>query len=237
MKDISIIMPVLNETWSLKQVTDVLVEENRNEILEIIIPIHPEKTFSQSKFVIEELKVKYGQLIKVVEQDLPFIGGAIRKGFESANGKYCLMMASDLETDPKLVKEMITQAHSGTADIITASRWLEGGGFDKYHPFKKLCNRIFQSIFSLIYFTKLSDMTYGFRIIRTDLIKKIQWQELRHPIFFETLLKPIRLGFKVCEIPAKWEARQEGESQISIWDYLGYCKIGLKLRFAKIDFE
>ena len=140
-------MPVLNETWSLIQVTDIVLEENKEHILEIIIPVHPEKTTPESHNSIQELKSKYGDIIKAVDQDKPFVGGAVLKGFELVQGNYCLMLASDLETDPYLVKTFIEKAHNNEADIITASRWLDEGGFGNYNPIKKLCNWLFQKFF------------------------------------------------------------------------------------------
>ena len=38
-----------------------------------------------------------------------------------------------------------------------------------------------------IFLTKLSDMTYGFRIFPSNLIKEIKWQELKHPFLLETI--------------------------------------------------
>lgn len=224
-------MPVLNETWSLRKVTEITMTENKKTVLEVIIPIHKEKTLEASKLVINELIKEYGDVIKVVEQDLPFVGGAIRKGFEVAQGDYCLLLASDLETDPYLVKTMIEKAQNNEADIVTASRWMKGGDFGKYNPFKKVLNKLFQSFFSLLYGTHLTDMTYGFRVFKIEVIKSIEWQELRHPLFLELILKPLKHGYRIMEIPAKWSAREEGESQIALLDYFDYFIIGLKLRF------
>jgi hypothetical protein len=36
---------------------------------------------------------------------------------------------------------------------------------------------------------------------------------LKHPFFLETVIKPLKLGVKVHEIPTLWKARTEGESQ------------------------
>jgi glycosyltransferase involved in cell wall biosynthesis len=179
------------------------------------------------------LILKHGSIIKVVEQDLPFVGGAVIKGFQTCSGKYCLIMASDLETDPRLVKNLISEIQAKDFDIVTASRWIEGGGFENYNPIKQFCNKVFQKFFGILYKTELTDMTYGFRIFKTDIVQSIDWQELKHPLFFETLLKPIKLGYKVSELPAQWQARQEGESQICITDYFGYFEIGFKTLFFK----
>jgi hypothetical protein len=75
-------------------------------------------------------------------------------------------------------------------------------------------------------------MTYGFRIFPAALVHSIQWEELRHPFLFETILKPLRLGVRVKEIPGVWAVRKEGESQNTFFRNFEYFPIGLKVRFT-----
>jgi len=75
-------------------------------------------------------------------------------------------------------------------------------------------------------------MTYGYRILPTRLVQAIRWEELRHPFYLETVVKPLRLGVPVTEIPSVWYARIEGESQTSFLRNFAYFRIGLKTRFA-----
>src|SRR5207302_6959065 len=122
-------------------------------------------------------------------------------------------MASDLETDPHLVKDLIRTIRESGVDIVTASRWAPGGRFTGYHPIKLLFNRTFQTLMRALFFTRLSDMTYGYRIFRAEVLREIRWEELKHPFLLETVVKPMRLGRRVAEIPVAWTPRSEGESQ------------------------
>ena len=74
-------------------------------------------------------------------------------------------------------------------------------------------------------------MTYAYRIFPTEVLKAINWQELRHPFLFETMIKPLRMGAEAIEIPGFWRARTEGESQNTFFRNFEYFKIGLKVRF------
>ena len=76
-------------------------------------------------------------------------------------------------------------------------------------------------------------MTYAYRIMPTELIQNIKWEELRHPFLLETLLKPLVLGVKIKEIPAKWEARSEGESQNTFIRTFEYLRIAFKTRYQR----
>jgi hypothetical protein len=75
-------------------------------------------------------------------------------------------------------------------------------------------------------------MTYAYRIFPTKLLQSIKWEELRHPLLFETVVKPLRLGVKVIEMPGIWRARTEGESQNTFARNFEYFRIGLRVRFA-----
>ena len=229
---VSIILPVINETFSLEKTVEILLFENKETIEEILIIIAA-RTSEASRKVIERIKNQYPYLIKVHSQKLPFLGGAMREAFALAQGRWVIMMASDLETDPHAVKDLIRETMTGDWDIITATRWAEKRGFRAYNPIKLILNFIFQKIFQLLYRTKLSDLTYGFRIFKTELVKKINWEELRHPFLFETIVKPLKLGYKIKEIPTKWEARKEGKSQNTFWRNFAYLRIGLKVFFSK----
>jgi glycosyltransferase involved in cell wall biosynthesis len=226
---ISVVLPVINETFSLKQTLEIIASENPGDIKEYIIAIC-KKTTDRSKETIKELQNVYPN-ITVLDQKLPFLGGAVRDAFDICKGTHVIMMASDLETDPHLVKDFVKLVKENPEIIVTATRWKTKGGFSGYNPLKLIFNWVFQGFFCILYRTRLSDMTYGYRIFPVKLVHSIKWEELRHPFLFETVIKPLRLGVKVIEIPTKWEARKEGESQNPFFRNFEYFRIGMRVLF------
>jgi glycosyltransferase involved in cell wall biosynthesis len=227
---VSVILPVMNETFSLVETVDVISKTSSEEVLEIII-IVANRTSQESMEVIHRLILQYGDLIVLHQQKMPFIGGAMREAFELVQGSHAIMMASDLETDPSLVPILIAKSREFPQKIITVTRWTKGGGFQNYSSIKLLANWVFQKLFSLLYWTKLTDMTYAYRIFPATVLRSVNWQELRHPFLFETIIKPLRIGVEAIEIPGFWKARTEGESQNTFFRNFEYFKIGLKVRF------
>lgn len=227
---LAVILPVVDETALLKKTVAVIVAENFTDLAEIIIVVC-RKTTKASLAVCQEIKKDYGQRIKIMEQQLPFLGGAVRDAFEQVSASHVVMMASDMETPPDKVKDFVELAKKNPEMIITGSRWIKGGGFEGYSAIKFLLNFAFQKLFQLLYRTKLTDMTYGFRIFPTKLVQSINWEELRHPFLFETIVKPLRLGVNVLEIPTPWKARAEGVSQNTFMRNFEYFRIGLKTLF------
>lgn len=227
---VSVILPVMDETVSLRETVLILMNENRESISEILIVVCG-KTTAESLAICEDLAREQPELIKVYRQRLPFLGGAMRDCFDWASGSHVLMMASDLETDPRTVKNMIAVAETGI-DIVTATRWTQKGGFDGYDPLKYFLNWTFQQMIRVLYGTELSDLTYAFRIIRVNWAKSIRWEELKHPFLLETVLKPMRLGATIAEVPAVWKARSEGVSHNTFWQNFVYFRIAVKTRFS-----
>jgi len=90
-------------------------------------------------------------------------------------------------------------------------------------------------MFSLLYGTRLTDLTYAYRIFPTSLVRRIRWTELKHPFFLETALKPLRLGVSIREIPAVWKARTEGESANPFMANFTYFRIAFRTRFCGRD--
>jgi glycosyltransferase involved in cell wall biosynthesis len=227
---VSIILPVIDETTSLQRTVEILLDENPAVIREILI-IVCKKTTPESRSVCEALVTKHPDLVHVRDQVRPFLGGAMRDAFEWAQGTHLLMMASDLETDPSTVKDLVAASAQGF-DIVTATRWTKQGGFEGYSRLKYVLNWGFQKMFRVLYGTPLTDLTYGFRIFKADLVKKIDWQELRHPFLLETILKPLRLGARVAEIPTVWRTRNEGESHNTFLQNFVYFRTAFRTRFT-----
>jgi len=232
-RDATVILPVMNETYSLVQTVDAILATSRADLREFLIVI-ADRTAPESLAEIERLKARLGDLVAVHRQTLKFLGGAMREAFDRARGSHTIMMASDLETDPALVPRLIEGARARPDAVVTVTRWARGGGFHDYSRVKLLANWMFQRLFSLLYWTRLSDMTYAYRIFPTRLVQAIRWEELRHPFLFETLVKPLRLGVEVIQIPGVWRARTEGESQNTFARNFEYFRIGWRVRFAPI---
>lgn len=225
----TIILPVLNETYSLRQTVERLERTAGPELKEYIIVVC-DRTTDAARTTVEETAERLGSRCRIHEQVLPFIGGAMREAFDLATSSHTVMMSSDLETPPEVVADFIAGVRKRPDSIVTASRWIKGGGFSGYNPVKLIANFVFQRTFSMIYGAALTDMTYAYRIFPTRLLQAIAWEELKHPFFLETAIKPLRLGVKISEVPAKWEARVEGESVNPFFSNFAYFKIALRVK-------
>jgi glycosyltransferase involved in cell wall biosynthesis len=228
---VSVILPVIDETSSLRKTVDILLAENAGDLAEILILVC-ENTIPPARAVCDALVREHPLLIRIRSQRRLFLGGAMRDAFEWAEGSHILMMASDLETDPATVKDLLAEARRGF-DIVTATRWTAEGGFHGYNPVKYRLNLLFQRSIGWLYGASLSDLTYGFRVFKAEWVKRIAWEEFRHAFLLETILKPMRLGASIAEVPTVWRCREEGASHNPLRQHFAYFRIALKTRLRR----
>ena len=219
---ISIILPILNEINSLKKTLLIL---NRIKVDKEFLVIYSKKLTKNSvKNEIISLKKKYKNL-KCLKQIRPFVGGAIDLGIMKAKKRYIAIMASDLETNPYELKNMINVSSKNYNSIISADRWISNRGFNDYGIIKFLANFMFQKLLKFFFDYKILDFTFAYRIYPNNAIKRYRIKELRHGFALEILLAPMKKGFTVISLPAKWKKRVEGSSSITINSYLSYLKV------------
>lgn len=231
--EITFVLPTMNETDALRSTVEQIVAGAKAHIHEILIVVC-DRTEPASVCVARQLIEANACPIRLHQQQLPGLGGALQEAFELARGTHVMLMASDLETDPALIPQFIQTMQAGRWDIVAASRWLKGGGFEGYGPLKWLLNRGFQWFLRIAFGTSLTDLTYAYRLYRRDILQGIKWTELGHPFLLECLLRPLRRGAKVTEISCVWHARREGTSANSFWQMAKYLKTALRIRFHAV---
>ena len=219
---ISIILPILNEINSLKKTLKILNKINVKK--EFLIIYSNKLTNDFVKYQILELKKKYKE-IRLKSQQRPFVGGAIDLGIKLSKKNYIAIMASDLETDPNELKNMIEVSKKNPKHIISADRWIGRKSFSNYGIIKFFAKFFFQKLIRIFFRYKILDFTFAYRLYPKQALKGYKIEELRHGFALEILLSPIKKGFKVITIPAKWKKRVEGNSSITIKSYLSYLKV------------
>ena len=154
---ISIILPILNEINSLKKTLLII---NKINVDKEFIVIYSEKLTNNSvKDEINSLKKKYKNF-RCFKQIKPFVGGAIDLGIIKATKKHIAIMASDMETNPYELKNMINVSSKNNKSIVSADRWISNKGFSDYGVIKFLANFAFQKLLKIFFNYNILDFTY-----------------------------------------------------------------------------
>ena len=222
---LSIIIPTMNEINSLKKTLKII--EKIKVQKEYLIIYSNQFTPLNIQKEIFKLKKKYKHL-NYFPQKKPFVGGAIDLGIKNSKKKYLAIMAADLETNPNELKNMVILSKKNPDSIISADRWISKKGFSDYGLIKFLANFFFQKLIKFFFKLEILDFTFAYRIYPKKAFKGYRINELRHGFALEMLLKPIKKGFRVVTIPAKWKKRVEGNSSITLQSYFSYLRVLFK---------
>jgi dolichol-phosphate mannosyltransferase len=220
---ISAIVTVYSETDLLLQTVERLQQQLQAWPLEILIVVHP-KSDAACLAVCDTLGQQSN--IRIIRQGARSgIGWAYREAFPYITGTHALILSSDLETNPDDAAALVRNAEQTGADVVCASRWLRGGGFAGYNGCKLILNYGYNLLFRTLYRTTIHDITFGYKLIRTEVLRSINWECGTHEFCAELLLKPLRLGYTATEVPTRWVKRPAGDSKMTFLRNLRFAAI------------
>jgi glycosyltransferase involved in cell wall biosynthesis len=147
-------------------------------------------------------------------------GSAIRASFELARGDIVVLMDADGSHDPADIPKLWKPVAAGEVDLCVGSRYL-GGSEELSINFGQLIRSIGNISMNIAinkrFTVYLSDTLNGFRAIRRDVARKLRLIENKHTIEQEMVIRALREGCKVKNVPAHEYARKHGQSHIRIW--------------------
>lgn len=158
---------------------------------------------------------------RVVPQPPPLGKGvALRHAIRQVATPVIVFLDADGSHVPEDIPRLVEPILDGRADHVSASRLMGGsselhGGFDEFmrlagSSFITACiNRRFR--------VRLSDSQNGFRAIRTDLARRLDLCENTTTIEQEMIVKTLKIGARMAEVPSHEHPRLHGRSHIRLW--------------------
>lgn len=202
-KRISVVIPTLNEADNIRHVLPNLP----NFIDEIVVVDGNSKDNT-----IEEI-LKFRNDAKIFIEESSGKGVALRRGFREASGDIVVMMDADGSHDPKELAALIYPVLNGY-DVTKASRLLPGGGSEDLTMFRRFGNKIFVTMVNILYGSKYTDLCYGYRAFKRDVLENVHCTSEGFEIETEQSIKIIKAKLKVKEVPSFEIKRINGDSNL-----------------------
>lgn len=137
-------------------------------------------------------------------------------------------MQYDQTEIPKLVKPIIDRE----ADMVVGSRF--EGWIEEMPLRKRIGNRLATVMTSLLAGQKLSDAQSGFRAIHRELAQRLII-ESKKTYVQETLIRSIRAGYCIIEVPIRFRKRNDESRLIrNVWSYASSVFPDLVLTYAQV---
>lgn len=145
-------------------------------------------------------------------------GDAVRMGIKAAKGKVVVLFDADGSHEASDIPRLVQPILENQADVVIGSR-RTGGSFDLNMNFAGilrsggadflayLVNRKFK--------TRLSDILYSFRAVRRSTAQELDLTADDFVIEQEMVVKCLKKGFKLLEIPSREKARAWGKSKLN----------------------
>lgn len=152
------------------------------------------------------------------------IGGAIQTGYRYAydNGyDIAVQVDGDGQHDPEFLNMMLDKLNSQNADMVIGSRFIEREGYLST-VLRRMGIRYFNALIKILTGHKVTDPTSGYRMIRGDVIRLFADnypQDFPEP---ESLVRLLRSGYRVLEVPVRMRARGGGTSSIGAHNSVYY---------------
>jgi glycosyltransferase involved in cell wall biosynthesis len=205
---ISVVIPVFNEELTIDEVikrVQAVIEKTcfRHEII-VVDDGSEDRSLEASRMTGAKtyaLKKHMGK------------GYALRAGFAKAKGKIITTIDSDGSHRPEELPRMLASILQDRADLVIGSRYLNHEPI----PSRKLNTigvHLFNSLIKIFTRTEVSDSQSGYRVMKSEILKNMCLNSAEYEIESEMLVKTIRQGFRVKEVPISFEQRTYGVSRL-----------------------
>ncbi len=207
--ELTIIIPCKNEKHTIKRViNDSFNVCNKKGISSEIIVVFSKETIDDSP------KIAKDNGARTVYQENMGYGDACLKGFEEAKGKYIITLDADGQHDPEDIPKFYNGLKDENYDFIVSSRFKENSvkstSFINYY----IGNPLLAKTLNFLFHANFSEVMSGYRGFRKDVIKTLDLKCKGMEFTPEILIKALKKGLKVKEIPITANLRVYGEPEL-----------------------
>lgn len=227
-RSVLIIMPAWNEAESIGDV----IREVRGELPDADLLVVDDGSKDDTSRIAREA----GAIVARLPYNLG-IGGALRLGFRYArDGGYdvAVQVDADGQHDPRYVPKLVDGLDE--ASLVIGARFAGEGDYPVGGP-RRWAMVMLSSLISRMAGCPLTDTTSGFRACDRSLIELFaDWYPVEYMDSVETLVRVVRLGHRVRQIPVAMRARRAGtpsQSPVKAMIYLGRAALTLVLALGR----
>jgi glycosyltransferase involved in cell wall biosynthesis len=210
-----VIMPTYNEIDNLRISVEELFKHNLDVDLLIVDDNSPDGTGALA----DQISAQLPNVTVLHRQTKNGLGPAYLAGFDYAFEKgyeYVIEMDADGSHRAIDLPKLISQ--STAADLVIGSRWCEGGAVLNWPAHRKAISKIGNWYTGIMLDSNIRDMTAGFRIYKTSLLKKLDLKTVSsHGYSFQVEMawRSLAANAVTVESPITFVEREQGVSKMT----------------------
>lgn len=201
---LTIVVPVFNETESLRELCDRIATVATEHRLDYEILMIDDGSSDESWETIRVLANERSNVRGLKFRRNFGKAAALAAGFERAAGSRVITMDADLQDDPREIPRLLAELNKGF-DVVSGWKKVR---HDPWH--KVLPSRFFNWLISWLTQVRLHDHNCGLKAYRREVLDEVLLYGEMHR--FIPVLAAAR-GFRVCEIVIEHHPRKHGSSK------------------------
>ena len=233
-----LVLPTYNERESLARTLDLIFSSHPAVQVLVVDDNSPDKTAE----IVQNHPEFKSRLHLVQRSGKLGLGSAYKEGFQWAMSRdhdACLEMDADLSHDPRDIPRLI-QALDEENDLAIGSRYLNGIRVMNWPEERLLLSTFASRYVRTLTRLPLTDATSGFKAIRVDALRGIDWSQLRaegYGFQIELHYQLWQGGWRIKEVPIIFTERSEGQTKmtigIAIEAALSVLRLAIAQRFSR----
>jgi len=138
-------------------------------------------------------------------------GTSVKLGFAMAKGEWVIIQDADLEYEPSDILRLLEHAEKAGEVAVFGSRLLTGNpqGMLAFYIGRIVLNLIFKLLFG----AKTTDVATCYKLVRSDIAKRLRLRCSGFDLDFELASALRRLGYNIAEVPITYRPRTIAEGK------------------------
>ncbi len=208
---LSVMMPIFNEERTLEIILGHVLE--RSEVGEVIAV---DDGSSDRSWEILNRIAETDSRVRAFRQDTnQGKGAALRRAVTELQMPFALVQDADLEYDPRDYPVLLEPLTEGRADAVYGTRGFAGQ--TSYSFWFVMGNKAVTLVTNLLFDCYISDMETGYKVLRSDLWRRLSLRGTRFDIEPDITARILRLGYRIHEVPIHYYARSRDEGKKLTW--------------------
>ena len=226
---LSVLMPIYNEQATL---LSLLERIQSVPVTKEILIVDDCSTDGTRELLRTKIEGHYSNVHVFYHERNQGKGAAIRTAIPHARGEFSIIQDGDMEYHPEDYIPILCAFKEAHVSVVYGSRFMNGW------PKMRLPNRVVNVLLAwmvrFFFRTPMTDEATCYKAFRTEVLQNIPLTCMRFEFCPEITAKVIRRGFKLIEVPIRYEARSMAEGKKIRWtDGVEAIWTLLKYRFAR----
>jgi glycosyltransferase involved in cell wall biosynthesis len=208
---LSVMIPAYNEERTIEVILEHVLD--RPEVAEVVAV---DDGSTDSTWAILERFASRHRRVRAFRQDVNRgKGAALRRAIEEIQAPFALVQDADLEYDPRDYPRLLEPLLEGRADAVYGVRGFAGQ--TAYSFWFVIGNKAVTLATNVLFDCYISDMETGYKVLRSELWKRLRLRGARFDIEPDITARVLRLGYRIHEVPISYYARSREEGKKLTW--------------------